>query len=125
MLHIGHLNLICNAKKCCDYLIVGVNTDRLVEEYKNKSTIIPQNERLAIVEAIKYCDEARLANTLDKVLIHSKIHYDIIFIGDDWKNSRRWIETETELRPLGVKVIYLPHTDGTNSTLLREKLLNW
>lgn len=50
MFHIGHLNLIKNAKRHCDYLIVGVNADDLVESYKHKRPIIPLEERAEIVQ---------------------------------------------------------------------------
>ena len=66
MFHIGHLNLIKNAKRHCDYLIVGVNADDLVESYKHKRPIIPLEERAEIVRAIKYVDELIVTTTLDK-----------------------------------------------------------
>ena len=85
MFHIGHLNLIKNAKRRCDYLIVGVNTDELVESYKNKRPIVPLEERAEIVRSIKYVDEVIITNTLDKKEIWDKIRFDEIYIGDDWK----------------------------------------
>ena len=57
MFHVGHLNLLKNAKACCDYLIVAVSTDELTEAYKHKKPIIPFAERAAIVEAIRYVDK--------------------------------------------------------------------
>ena len=123
MFHVGHLNLIKNARKHCDYLIVGVNTDELVEGYKGKRTIVPFEERIAIVESIRYVDEAVKVNTLDKLSTWQNKHYDLLFIGDDWKGSQRWIETERQMLPYGVKVVYLPYTPTTNSTVIREKLL--
>ena len=121
MFHIGHLNLIKNAKRRCDYLIVGVNTDELVESYKNKRPIVPLEERAEIVRSIKYVDEVIITNTLDKKEIWDKIRFDEIYIGDDWKGDSRWIDTEKELSEFGVPVIYLPHTDGISTTQLCEK----
>lgn len=122
MFHIGHLNLLRNAKAQCDYLIVGVNSDELVMNYKHKVAIIPLKERMEIVSAIKYVDEVMECCSLDKVEIQKKIHFNKIFIGDDWKGNERWKITEKEMQALGAEVIYLPHTEGTSSTLLREKL---
>lgn len=119
MFHIGHLNLINNAKKYCDYLIVAVNGDELVEKYKCKKPVIPQEERRYIVENIKAVDEAVIADTLDKVVQLKKHGFDVIFIGDDWKGNPRWEETKTELAKYGVDVVFLPHTDGVCSTDLR------
>lgn len=122
MFHIGHLNLIKNAKAACDYLIVGVNTDKLIAEYKNKKAIVPLEERVEIIGAIKYVDEVIPIDTLDKESILERRQFDVVFIGDDWKGNERWNITEAQMNKHGVKVIYLPYTQGTTSTLLREKL---
>ena len=125
MFHIGHLNLIKNAKEKCDYLIVGVNTDELVKSYKNKSAVVPLDERMEIISAIKYVDKVISCSTLDKKEIFKNNHFDVLFIGDDWKGNERWIKTEEEMAQLGVKLVFLPYTKNTNSTLLREKLGNY
>lgn len=123
MFHVGHLNLIKNAKARCDYLIVGVNTDTLVASYKNRNVIVPLEERIQIVEALKYVDEVEVVDTLDKVEMWKRKKFDVVFIGDDWKGTARWNETEESLRiECDVNVIYLPYTKGTTSTILREKL---
>ena len=122
LFHIGHLNLLNHAKEQCDYLIVGINTDRLVKEYKNKDVIIPDYERAKIVEAIKSVDEVVLTDTLDKNEIAKRIEFDAIFIGDDWKNNERWIKTKEDMNKLGIDVVFLPHTDGISSTDIRAKI---
>lgn len=125
MFHVGHLNLIKNARSQCDYLIVGVNTDELIAEYKYKRVIVPLKERLEIVEAVKYVDEVIPVDTLDKEQIWNKKNFDMLFIGSDWKGSERWNRTEVIMNTYGVKVVYLPYTNGTTSTLLREKLTGY
>ena len=122
LFHIGHLNLLRNAKKNCDYLIVGLTTDELVQ-YKGKSPVIPLEERMAIVEAIKYVDEVVIQDDLDKVKAWEKYHYDILFVGDDWKGNDKWNEYERQLNERGAKVQYLPYTKTTSSTLI-TKVLN-
>lgn len=121
MFHIGHLNLLNAAKKKCDYLIVGVNSDELVMQYKNKVPVISEQNRQAIVENIKAVDECIIVSTLDKIAAYERFKFDFIFIGDDWKGNERWRQTEIAMERLGAKVIYLPHTDGISSTLLRPK----
>lgn len=125
MFHIGHLNLIKNAKKNCDHLIVGVNSDELIQQYKNKTTIIPFEERAAIVKSIKYVDEVLKIDSLDKEIIWSENNYDYLFIGSDWKGNDRWNKTEEIMANYGVEVIYLPYTQSTSSTILRQKLLKY
>ncbi len=124
MFHIGHLNVLKNARAQCDHLVVGVNSDKLIKTYKNKHVIIPIKERLEIVKAIEFVDQVLTVDSLDKIAIWNKIHFNKIFIGSDWRGSERWIETEKKLSRLEAKVVYLPYTTGTTSTLLREKLLN-
>lgn len=119
MFHIGHLNLINHAKEYCDYLIVGINSDQLVEDYKRKRTVINENERAMIVANIKAVDEAIIVNTLDKEEVLKQVKFDAVFIGDDWKGSDRWNATEEALAKHGVDVVYLKHTDGISSTILR------
>lgn len=119
MFHIGHLNLINKAKQYCDYLIVGVNSDELVEEYKNKTPVIHEENRRLILDNLKSVDEAIIVTTLDKHKILEKLNFDVIFIGDDWKGSARWNETEKVLKKYGVDVLYIPYTQGVSSTLLR------
>lgn len=119
MFHIGHLNLINMAKKYCDYLIVGVNSDVLVKEYKKKIPIINERERKLIVSNIKAVDECVIATTLNKIEIWEKYHFDAIFIGDDWKGNPRWKKTGIDLGKLGVDLIFLPHTPNISSTILR------
>ena len=122
MFHIGHLNLIKNAKRHCDYLVVGVNSDDLVESYKNKRPIIPLDERVEIMRAIKYVDEVIVTNTLDKKEIWEKVRFNEIYIGDDWKGNERWEKTVKQMEQLGAKLVFLPYTKDTSSTMLREKL---
>lgn len=119
MFHIGHLNIINNAKAQCEYLIIGVNSDRLVQQYKNKTPVINENNRSKIVANIKAVDKVIVSETLDKLEQLKKIKFDAIFIGDDWKGNARWEETEKCLAEKGVDVVFLPHTDGVSSTELR------
>lgn len=122
MFHIGHLNLLNNAKKYCDYLIVGVNSDSLVKDYKHKTPIINEHDRMTIISNIKSVDECVIVNTLDKKEMWEKFKFDAIFIGSDWENNPRWLSTKEEMKKYNVDVLFLPHTDGISSTILREKI---
>lgn len=124
MFHIGHLNLLKHAKEQCEYLIVGVTTDELSFKNKNKYPIIPYAERAQIVEAIKYVDKVIPQNDSNKLLAYDVEKFDVIFVGDDWKNTDVWNNYEKEFAKLGVDVVYFPYTKGTSSTILRDKILN-
>lgn len=121
MFHIGHLNLINKAKEQCDYLIVGVNSDNLVKLYKHKETVIKEHERSEIVRNLKAVDECIIVDTLDKLELLNEIKFDAIFIGDDWYGNPRWMRTQEELAKVGIDVVFLPHTAGVSSTMLRPK----
>lgn len=122
MFHIGHLNILKRAKEQCEVLIVGVSTDELVQEYKNKTPIIPFEERMEIVNAIKYVDKVIPQTSMDKFKAWENLGFNAIFHGDDWKGSAMYNEVEEKLKEVGVDMVFLPHTDGTSSTLLSEKL---
>lgn len=122
MFHIGHLNILRRAKEMCDYLIVGVSTDELVKEYKNKTPIICYEERAEIVKAIKYVDEVVPQTNRDKFGAWEKYHFNKMFVGDDWKGSPLFEEMEKRFAEVGVEIVYFPYTKGTSSTFLKEKL---
>lgn len=122
MFHIGHLNILKRAKEQCDYLIVGVSTDELVKHDKNKTPIIPFMERCAIVEAIKYVDKVVPQTDKNKFGAWEKYHFNKMFVGSDWKGTPQWARFEEEFAPVGVEIVYLDHTDGISSTILRDRL---
>lgn len=121
LFHIGHLNLLLNARQLCDKLIVGVTVDELVA-YKGKKAVIPFDERIELVRHVGCVDCAIAQRSIDKFEAWNKIKYDILFVGDDWYGTESWIEMEEKLKVVGVKVVYLPYTKKTSSTILRETL---
>ena len=122
MFHIGHLNILERAKSQCDYLIVGVSTDELVKRDKNKTPVIPYHERVKIVQAIKYVDEVVPQCDKNKFAAWELYKFDKMFVGDDWKGTTVWNKFEEQFSEVGVEIVYLPHTDGTSSTLLTQTL---
>ena len=125
MLHIGHINIFKNAKKYCDYLLVAVSTDEVVIKNKNKEPIIPFKDRIEIVSSIKYVDEVVSQDSYDiqgKIDAVKKHNINVVFVGSDWKNTEKWNAIEKELKNIGCDVVYLPHTDGISSTMLRKKI---
>ena len=122
MFHIGHLNILRRAKGLCDYLVVGVTTDELCYKRKHKYPIICETERLEIIQAIRYVDQAIFQTNMDKVSAAQRLGADVVFVGSDWKNTPSWLAYEKELKKINCDVIYLDHTDGISSSILRKKL---
>tara|TARA_B000000532_G_C18727968_1_gene345471 strand:+ start:69 stop:500 length:432 start_codon:yes stop_codon:yes gene_type:complete len=121
LFHVGHVNLLRNARSLCDKLIVGVTVDELVM-YKNKKSVIPFNERIEVVKSCRYVDLAIPQTSIDKVESIKKLKATRLFVGDDWYEDKKWKSMEEELSTYNCKVIYFPYTKGTSSTLINTTL---
>lgn len=122
LFHIGHLNLLRNAKGMCDKLIVGVTTDEIVS-YKGKQSVIPHNERMEIVREMRHVDSVIPQENMDKFEMWKKLKFDVMFVGDDWFASEKWEELENQFKEVGVRIVFFPYTKGTSSTLLNQVLV--
>lgn len=123
LFHMGHVNILRNAKAMCDKLVVGVTTDELVA-YKNKKPVIPFYERIEVVRSCRYVDVAIPQNNMDKAAAAKKNNANYLFVGDDWYETEKWMEHEKALAKVCCKVIYFPYTQGTSSTLINDTLIN-
>ena len=121
LFHIGHLNLLKNAKGMCDKLIVGVTVDELVT-YKGKRSMIPFEDRIEIVRSCKYVDAAVPQYDMDKLTACRKLQADYLFVGDDWYNTPKWKQYEIEFAIHGIKIVYFPYTRGISSTQIQKAL---
>ncbi len=121
LFHIGHLNLLKNAKGMCDKLIVGVTVDELVT-YKGKHAIIPFEDRIEIIRSIKYVDAAIPQRDMDKAGMCKKLGAELLFVGDDWYGTEKWRSYEAELAQCGIRVVYFPYTQGISSTIIEHTL---
>ena len=115
LFHIGHLNLLKNAKGMCDKLIVGVTVDELVQ-YKGKKAMIPFEDRIALMRAIKGPDLVIPQHSLDHHDKVKKLKFDVFVVGDDWVGKYDYLEEQ------GVTVVYTPYGKGTSSTSLKKKI---
>ena len=127
LFHVGHLNLFERCKKQCDYLIVGVCDDEYVRTVKGKEPVINEKDRARIVGALKVVDEAVIIDTkvtVDKMLALKKFGFNKLFVGDDWKGTPRFIETENQFKEnqIDVEILFLPYTKSVSTSKLREEL---
>lgn len=122
MFHIGHLNNLRRAKEQCDTLIVGVTTDELCFKRKHKFPIINEKDRMAIVQAIRYVDRVVPQIDMDKLSMVQSLNADVVFVGSDWKGTDSWNKYELEFLKAGCDVVYIEHTDGISSSILRDKI---
>lgn len=123
LFHIGHLNLLKKCKNYCDYLICGVKTDKLIKISKNKTPIIPLEERIEIIKSIKYVNNVCVIDKDESEFENAKkYNADYIFVGDDWKGTEKWNKLEKLYNENGIKVVYFPYTKHISTTILRKKI---
>lgn len=122
LFHIGHVNVLRRASEHCDRLVVGVTTDELSLARKGKSPVIPYEERAAIIASLRFVDEVVPQTSMNKREAWEAIRFDRMFVGDDWKGTDSWNAIEREFATLGVEIVYLPYTQHTSSTMLRDVL---
>ena len=122
MLHIGHLNILPSAAARCDRLVVGVATDDSLERMKGRPPIVPQAERMALVSALRMVDAVVPDLDQDKRLAWERSPFDILFKGTDWKGTEKGDALEAQIMEVGARVVYLPYTPTTSSTMLRRVL---
>ena len=121
LFHVGHVNVLRNARSMCDRLIVGVTVDDLVA-YKNKRAVIPFEERIEIIRACRYVDLAVPQASMDKLDAVNRYKFDIMFVGDDWYQTEKWEEIDRQFAERGVRIMYFPYTKSTSSTLINSTL---
>ena len=127
LFHVGHLNLFERCKKHCDYLIVGICSDDYVRVFKNKEPVINENDRARIVGALKCVDEVAIISneeTVDKVLAWKRFKFNVLFSGDDWKGTPRFLQTEKVFKELGldIETVFFPYTQGVSTSQIKEQI---
>ena len=122
LFHVGHLNILKRAKEQCEFLIVGVSTDELVMDYKQKAPVIPYEERKAIVEGIKFVDQVVPQINREKYAAWEHLLFDVMFVGDDWKGNALFDELEVRFNRVGVDIVYFPYTKGVSTTMVKQKV---
>lgn len=122
LFHIGHLNILRQAKAHCDYLIAGVVSDERLLQTKGRAPVVPLAERMEIVSHISYVDQVYAETLPDKLQVWEELGFNTFFKGDDWKGTPRGRDLEDRFGQVGVKVIYFPYTQQTSSSQLRSAL---
>lgn len=122
LFHVGHLNLLKEARNRCDHLIVGITDDELAMKIKGRMPVIPLNERIKIVSELRCVDAVVRQRRIDELQDYKELKFNKIFKGSDWKGTKKWNELTQEFAIVGVEVCFLPYTEHTSSTQLREVL---
>ena len=119
MFHIGHLNLLSRSRGLCDYLVVGVTTDEELLRVKGRRPLVPLAERMEMVAAFSMVDDVVADYHTDKRDAWNRVHFDVLFKGNDWQGTAKGDALEAQMAEVGARVHYLPYTGHTSSTRLR------
>ena len=123
LFHVGHLRLIRRAKEQCDFLRVAVLSDKLVKKFKDKYPVIPLDQRMEILAAIRDVDEVvPIEDDPSRLLEWHRRPFDCFFSGDDYSGNEYWQWERGELQKLGSDIVFFPYTTEQSSTKIREKL---
>lgn len=122
LFHVGHLNILRQARAHCDHLIAGVVSDEMLELTKGRGPVVPCAERAEIVANVRFVDEVHVEAVEDKLETWRLVRFDSFFKGDDWKGTPRGTELERRFSRVGVQIVYFPYTVDTSSTRLRRAL---
>ncbi len=122
LFHVGHLNILRNAKQHCDILIAGVVSDEMLELTKGRRPVVPLAERMEIVSHISFVDQVHAEVVPDKLDTWRAVGFDVFFKGDDWRGTVKGADLERRFGAVGVEVVYFPYTIQTSSTKLRSAL---
>ncbi|HET8608563.1 MAG TPA: adenylyltransferase/cytidyltransferase family protein [Burkholderiales bacterium] len=114
VLHIGHINILEQARKLGDELYVGVSSDELNFKKKGRYPIYKERDRLRIIGALKFVDAVFVEESLELKRQYIITHgAQILVMGDDWKG--RFDELSD-----CCKVMYLPRTPSISTTEIIE-----
>jgi cytidyltransferase-related domain len=116
VLHIGHLSILERASQLGDRLLVGVSTDELNVLKKGRSPIYPQEQRLALVGALRCVDATFLEYSLEQKSRYIRQHAaDVLVMGDDWRGK---FDAFSEI----CEVVYLARTPAISTTATIEMI---
>ena len=124
MLHIGHLNILRAARERCDRLVVGVAVDESLVAIKGRPPVVPHHERMELVASLRFVDDVVSDFDQDKRVAWRAHPFHVLFKGDDWAGTAKGARLESEMAEVGARVVYLPYTASTSSTMLRQFLVS-
>ncbi|HYP44806.1 MAG TPA: adenylyltransferase/cytidyltransferase family protein [Propionibacteriaceae bacterium] len=122
LFHIGHLNILLRARESCDHVVVGVVTDEALAVAKGRLPVVPLAERIEVVRQLDVCDDVVVDESSNKIEIWRRVHFSVLFKGDDWRGTVKGNKLEADMASVGVRVCYFPYTVHTSSSALRALL---
>ncbi|MGZ4449431.1 MAG: adenylyltransferase/cytidyltransferase family protein [Nocardioides sp.] len=122
LFHVGHLNVLAQARAHCDVLVAGLVSDEMCEQAKGFRPYVPLEERLAVVDALRIVDATYAETTPDKLDAWRQVGFHRLFKGDDWRGTPAGDALEARVASVGAEVVYFPYTVTTSSSALRRAI---
>ncbi|MDX2463329.1 MAG: adenylyltransferase/cytidyltransferase family protein [Porticoccus sp.] len=124
LLHVGHLALLEYCKSLGNVLAVGVASDRVVNSYKPNVPVIPLEQRMEMLKALRCVDIVRPYDELEYVSGCKALNADIFVIGEDWGNKPHNIAVESYLKSEGKHIDQVLYNPRTSSTRIKQNVMS-
>ncbi|RLA55940.1 MAG: cytidylyltransferase [Gammaproteobacteria bacterium] len=123
LLHVGHLALLEYCKTLGDTVAVGVASDDVVNLYKPNVPVIPLNQRLAMLAALRCVDIVRSYHELEYVSVCRELNIDIFVIGEDWGSESHNLAVESYLKAANKQIVQVRYNPQTSSTKIKQRVI--
>jgi glycerol-3-phosphate cytidylyltransferase len=123
LLHVGHLALLEYCRTLGDVVAVGVASDRVVNSYKPNVPVIPLEQRMEMLRAMRCVDIVRPYHKLEYVSGCKELNADIFVIGEDWGDKSHNIAVEFYLKSEGKQIIQVRYNPRTSSTKIKQNVM--
>ena len=123
LLHVGHLALLEHCATLGDIVAVGVASDSVVNSYKPNVPVVPLNQRLAMLSAMRCVDIVRPYHELEYVSACKELNVDIFVIGEDWGNKPHNLAVEAYLKAAGKQIVQVRYSPKTSTTTIKQRVI--
>jgi len=123
LLHVGHLDLLEYCKTLGDKFVVGVASDEVVGSYKKNVPVIPLEQRMRMIKALKCVDDVVSYSKLEYVTNCKELEVDIFVIGEDWGDKAHNLAVEKYLKSKGKKIVQVSYNPMTSSTKIKQNVV--
>ena len=123
LLHVGHLALLEYCKTLGGVVAVGVASDAVVNSYKPNLPVIPLDQRVEMLKALRCVDIVRPYHELEYVSACKELDVDIFVIGEDWGANAHNLAVESYLKSQGKKIVQVIYNARTSSTSIKHHVI--
>lgn len=124
LLHVGHLALLKYCASLGDTVVVGIASDEVVKLYKPNIPIIPLEQRIEMLQALRCVDIVIPYHKLDYLSICTKVKADFFVIGEDWGRKPHNQDVENYFNAQEKKVVQIKYSPRNSSTKIKQDIID-